>query len=176
MYTALDICQKTAAGQQEIAARSAGLTPRQRQMLVLCDGRRCVGDLQALFGADDAAHALMRLLELDLVVVNERAETGFEATVSDPAGDLAEPAAAPAAPPVPARTPAQVEMARNFMINTLMSFCGRYEKLSLIEKINAAQGSAELRAHYEDWQRAILGTMVGKRRWKELEPQLLAVL
>jgi len=175
MYTALDICQKTAAGQQEMAARSAGLTPRQRQMLVLCDGRRRIGDLEAMFGADDTGQALARLLDLQLVAVNDRTASGFEATVSDPAGDLAEPEA-PQAPPEPARTPAQVEMARNFMINTLMSFCGRYEKLSLIEKINAAQGSAELRTHYDDWQRAILGTMVGKRRWKEIEPQLLAVL
>ncbi len=58
---------KTEAGKHELQARTAGLSPAQRQVLILCDGQRHREDLAAMVPADTMDGALERLCELGLL-------------------------------------------------------------------------------------------------------------
>jgi len=56
------VYRKTAAGRAELDRRSAGLSPRQRQLLILVDGRRTEAELAALIGGSDALAELLAVL------------------------------------------------------------------------------------------------------------------
>ncbi|MBI2770681.1 MAG: hypothetical protein HYX47_13725 [Burkholderiales bacterium] len=58
---------KTEAGKIELQARAAGLTPSQRQVLILCDGERHAEDLLAMMPPDTLKSALERLVNLGLL-------------------------------------------------------------------------------------------------------------
>lgn len=58
---------KTDKGRRVLAERSAGLSPRERQALVLCDGRRRPEELHDLLGAEGPA-LLRRLLDDGFIV------------------------------------------------------------------------------------------------------------
>ncbi len=81
--------------------------------------------------------------------------------------DLADPAS---------RTPAQVEMARNFMINTINALLEPNTRLTLVKKIFDSADAAALREHYPQWDAAISSSWSGARRITELRKQLFAVL
>src|SRR6185369_8681163 len=55
---------KTAKGHDEISTKAGGLTPRQRRVLIMIDGKRTVDDLRSMLQADDLQHTL-GLLEED---------------------------------------------------------------------------------------------------------------
>lgn len=56
--------RKTPAGSEAIATRAAGLTPRQRSLLILVDGKRTTTELAALTSASgDSQELLQGLLE-----------------------------------------------------------------------------------------------------------------
>jgi hypothetical protein len=71
---------------------------------------------------------------------------------------------------------AELEMARNFMMNTVKTFTGPYTHLSLIERLFAAKDHASLREEFDAWFRAIVDTRDGRRRAEELREQLLRVI
>src|SRR5680860_1044054 len=58
----------------------------------------------------------------------------------------------------------ELELARNFMINTLNRFTGPYATISLIEKIYAAHSHAEMRMQFDHWVDAIIKAHAGKHR------------
>jgi len=58
---------KTAAGQQEIGERKAGLDIRQRRLLILVDGHRSVDELRQVSGLQDALALLESLQAKGLV-------------------------------------------------------------------------------------------------------------
>ena len=57
------IFSKTGKGQEEIKARSGGLTQRVRQVLILVDGKRGIDALCKISPADDLAGTLQALQE-----------------------------------------------------------------------------------------------------------------
>jgi len=62
---------KTAAGHQVLKDRSSGLSPRQRAVLILCDGRRSTEDVLAVTSAGGVTRAdIGRLVELGLVAAD----------------------------------------------------------------------------------------------------------
>jgi hypothetical protein len=77
-------------------------------------------------------------------------------------------------PPTPVTQ--DLELARNFMMNTLKSFTGPYAALSLLEKVDAAQSHAEMRAQFDQWMETIIETRDGKRRADELRCALLKII
>ena len=49
---------KTRKGQDEIATKAGGLSPRVRRVLIFVDGKRTVDDLRSLLQSDDLQHTL----------------------------------------------------------------------------------------------------------------------
>lgn len=70
---------KTLRGHDALKTRQSGLTPRQRQVLILADGRRTQNDIFKLIGVVDAQDMHKLLNERYLVTGDavESAETGF---------------------------------------------------------------------------------------------------
>jgi len=67
-------------------------------------------------------------------------------------------------------------MAKNFIMNTLKTFCGPLTHLSIVEATFAARTPAELREQFGPWYEAIVETRTGRRRAEELRGQLLKVI
>jgi hypothetical protein len=69
------ICTKTDKGRAEIAARSDALSPLERRVLILVDGRKSVGDLGAFVRVGDLDGALAHLLALGMVTSTNEVST-----------------------------------------------------------------------------------------------------
>lgn len=163
---------KTARGHDEMAERRGGLSPRVRRVLILVDGKRSVAQLRELALADDLSHTLGRLEEqgyIEPVKVQDASGAGRPVTAPLPSITAFR---ALSDPP----DPAQIEMARNFMLNSLRTFCGQYAHVTLMATINAARSHEELRLLYPDWYRHIVDTRQGRRRAEDLREQLLRVI
>ncbi|MFA6615185.1 MAG: hypothetical protein WCS60_03750, partial [Hydrogenophaga sp.] len=74
------------------------------------------------------------------------------------------------------RTPAQNDMARHFMINTVNAIFGQHTRISLVEGIALAQGTDALRQVYLSWEEAMAGSRTGHKRLPEFHSKLLNVL
>ena len=162
---------KTPKGQDEIASRAGGLTPRQRRVLIMIDGKRTVDDLREMLQADDLQHTL-GLLEEEAYIEMIRATDaeGKTAPVSPlPSitafGDLPD-----------GNDSVRLQQARNFMMNTLNAFVGALGTSSLLDRIENAGGHPELRELYDEWYHAIVMSREGKREAEALRTKLLAVI
>ena len=67
-------------------------------------------------------------------------------------------------------------MARDFMINTLRTFHGPYNKLGLMKRIQDSQERPDIEALIDEWLRSISETRLGRNRAQELKERLLAVM
>lgn len=163
---------KTAKGQDEFACRSGALSPRVRRVLILVDGRRTVSELRELVAADDLTHTLGALEELGLIEVGKPvAAAGRGDAPADPLPSITAFRALPAT-----RNAKELEMARNFMINTLKNFCSLYGPISLMSNINSTDSHEGLRELYPEWYRLIVDSRSGRRRAEDLRSDLLKVL
>ena len=72
---------KTGKGRQEVAGRSGALTPVQRRLLILVDGKKTVEDLGAFVRVGELTGALYHLQDLGLI-----APSGELATLQPAAG------------------------------------------------------------------------------------------
>jgi hypothetical protein len=164
------IFAKTRKGQEEIEHRTDGLGPRARRLLILFDGKRPLDEVRALMPDP-------RLDEtLDLLLQDGYVEQVGGTAEAPPA---AEPQAAPAeesTSTAAATDPKQLEMARNFMLNSLRTFNGPYGNIDLMTRINDSRTAGELQALVDDWFESISLTKMGKLRAVELKGRLLAVL
>lgn len=167
------IFAKTAKGQEELTARSAGLTPRQRRVLIMVDGRRSVDELRDLLQTDDLQHTLGLLEESGLIEMSSVQDEAGEA-VPAPEGNLP-PITAFRPAPVPP-SPKDMELARNFIQNTLKTFCGPFAHLHIVEAAHAAKSHEELRQQFDPWFNAVVQTREGRRRAEELRELLLRVI
>lgn len=164
---------KTTKGQEELTAKTGGLTPRQRRVLIMVDGRRSVDELREMLQADDLQHTI-GLLE----------EAGFiEVAALKDADGATQPAPAGPLPPITAFRPApeppnakELELARNFIQNTLKTFCGPFAHLHIVEAAYAAKTHDELRLQFDPWFHAVVQTREGRRRAEELRTMLLKVI
>lgn len=166
--------RKTPEGVAELEARAHGLSPLARRLLIFIDGQRTAADLQQLMGKTEVGPLLESLIACGCVVWPggvPLATSAVAAAALGPSATLAEPGW-PAEP----RTPKQIEMAKNFMINTLITFVGQYANPDLMKKVQAATESSVLRESLEDWKRCIETSTAGARRLKELEAELRKVL
>lgn len=87
------ICIKTDKGRAEIAVRSDALSPLQRRVLILVDGKKTVNDLGAFVRVGELGGALEHLLALDMVAPTDEIST-LQVPVA-PGFAAAEPAQAP---------------------------------------------------------------------------------
>lgn len=167
------IFAKTTRGQQEIQSRSLGLTSLARRVLVLVDGRRSGKDLAAFVPGDGIESHLAELLSHGCIeavataaappaAVSPRPDTNAHALTALPAPET--------------RSAQELEMARNFMTNTVNNTFGHHNRISLLESIFACQSSGELRQVYPAWAQALESNATGKKRLPELREKLFAVL
>jgi len=170
---------KTEIGQQEIQARSLGLSPLVRRILVLADGKKRGGELAAFLPNADGIHAVLEeLLNLGCL----RAEAGNQAGsppaagASDESSSEAFSANTSGLPAAEMRSAKDNEMARNFMINSINSIIGQQSRISLITDIAGAKGTEGLRSVYLAWQASMADHTMGKRRLPELTEKLFKVL
>ncbi len=173
---------KTAVGQQEIASRALGLTPLARRLLVLIDGRKSGEDLAPFVGDRDVAVYLQELIGHSCVEVTARVAPAI--TTAPAPTETAAPAQLPPAatdwlavlPPAETRSAKELEMARNFMTNTVNNIFGHHNRISLVESIFNSKTSDELRAVYPAWASALDTNSTGHKRLPELREKLFAVL
>ena len=72
--------------------------------------------------------------------------------------------------------PMRLQMARNFMTNTLNAFVGSLGASSLLDRIEQADSHEALRAAYDEWYHAIVISRNGKREAETLRAKLLEVI
>lgn len=169
------IYAKTAMGQKEIQDRSVGLALLERRLLLLMNGQRTLTELNGLLPGQDLQPLIQTLLDKGCI------EQAVAAAPSAPSAAESKPSAAAAngmgaLPPADQRTPAQNEMARNFMINSVNTVFGQHTRLTLIETIYKAQGTDGLRQAYFMWAAAMEDHRVGAKRLPDMQSQLFKVL
>ncbi|MCB1634731.1 MAG: hypothetical protein KDI51_09085 [Xanthomonadales bacterium] len=165
--------RKTAAGHAELGERTLKLDLFTRRLLILIDGDRNRDQLQAFLGSHDIGPMLEQLVEHGLI----------EGDVSGGSGTA--PVNGAAATPhsssdstggaLPARSAKELEMGRNFIINTLSTFTGPYAHADLMSEALKAPDQASLRELIPRWREALTVATKGKRL-DELEQQLLKVI
>jgi hypothetical protein len=162
---------KTPKGQDEVATKAGGLSPRVRRVLIFVDGKRTVEDLRGMLQSDDLQHTLGMLEEEGYIEFFDI--TGIAPALPD--GQALPPITAfgelPTTP-----DPLRLQQARNFMANTLNAFVGSLGTSSLIERIEKAAGHPDLRALYDEWYHAIVMSRDGKREAEGLRAKLLQVI
>lgn len=160
---------KTAKGHDEISTKAGGLTPRQRRVLIMIDGKRTVDELRSMLLADDLQHTLGMLEEDGFIEV-----TGDSGKAGAPPAPLPSITAFGELPATP--DPVRMQQARNFMMNTLNAFVGALGTSSLLDKIENAPDHGALRQLYDEWYHAIVMSREGKREAESLRSKLLAVI
>ena len=172
---------KTPAGQAEIQSRSAGLVPLVRRLLVLIDGKRNGLELAPFAGGQDVQPMLKELLDKGLISAQTTSAAAPTSSIDAPAPTSPAPVAQGAdwlavLPPADARSAKDLDMARNFMTNTVNNIFGHHNRISLVEAIHGCQSAAELRDVYAMWATALETTATGRKRLPELREKLFAVL
>jgi hypothetical protein len=164
---------KTETGQQEIQKRSLGLAPLVRRLLVLVDGQRTGKDLAVFVAGNEVEPILQELVDKGCV----EAKAAAVPVAPPPAVQEAPSANGLAAlPDAATRSPAENDMARNFMVNTVNTIFGQHSRLTLIETISRSKTTDELRMAYLSWQQAMEGDRTGKKRLPDLQEKLFKVL
>ena len=170
---------KTDVGQREVQTRSLRLGPLVRRVLILVDGRRTGQELSSFSGGGDIASLLAELLRLECIAaVDAGAASGASVASALPDASAAAPVEDDLArlPPAQTRGPKDVEMARNFMTNTVNTIFGHHNRISLIESIHLCQSAEDLRKVFPAWKHALEGKASAKKRLPELQSKLFAVL
>lgn len=162
------IFAKTSQGSQEIRDRTMGLAPMLRRALILVDGKRNGAELAPFLAGQDLSGLMHELLQLQCIeVVSSAPPAPPESKKKTPEADL---------PEVSVRTAKDLEMARNFMINTVNTMFGRNMRLSLVESIFNCTTSEDLRKVYPAWQAAMQADATGSKRLGEFRKSLFQYL
>ena len=141
---------KTAKGHEAIATRSHGLVGRMRSLLILVDGKRPQGALQALaMGLGDIPSMLAELQANGFITSGDAPAAPAAAPAPVPAVQTAPPAPGLAAAPLPASTarppPAAtltLPQAKTFATRQLMQILGPTSE-TLCLRIESARDRAE---------------------------------
>jgi hypothetical protein len=174
---------KTPAGLQEIQNRALGLPALIRRVLVLVDGKRSGKELAAFVGGEEKIEeVLSQLMEYGCI----DAQAGEKPVAATPVAPTAAKTAAPGQvdyaaelaglPHAALRTAKEIDMARNFMVNTTNNVFGQNMRLSLIKSILACQGTEELRQVYPAWASNMASNKASAKGLPELRERLFVVL
>jgi hypothetical protein len=163
---------KTQKGHDEIATKAGGLTPRVRRVLIFVDGKRSVEELRTMLLADDLQHTLGMLEEEGYIEFHDLSGVGpANSTPPDRLPSIT------AFGDLPTETdPIRLQMARNFMTNTVNAFVGALGTSSLLDRIDNANDHIDLRGLFDEWYHAIVMSREGKREAETLRTKLLNVI
>lgn len=159
------IFSKTAAGLQEIHSRALGLPALIRRVLVLVDGKRSSKELATFAGGEEKIIEVLNQLVANGCIDVQQAP--------EPLADMAELAALPA-PTL--RSPKDVEMARDFMLNTLNIIGGPESHAGLLRAVLACHSADALRRVYPAWVSTMRAVPAVASRLPELRERLFAAL
>ncbi|NDP39240.1 MAG: hypothetical protein GZ093_10900 [Rhodoferax sp.] len=166
---------KTAIGQQEIASRSLGLGPLPRRLLVLIDGKRNGQELAVFTPGQDIEVLLSQLIENGCIEVQAPRQAAPATQPVAPAQPV--PGAELASlPPPESRSAKDIEMARNFMTNTINTVFAQNTRLTLLEALLACKTSQDLRRVYLSWVETMSTSAMGTKRLPEFREKLFKVL
>ncbi|MFY3382863.1 hypothetical protein [Paracidovorax sp. MALMAid1276] len=170
------IYAKTASGQQEIQTRSLGLAPLVRRLLLLVDGQRSGKDLEVFVAGHDLASLFDELIAHGCIEPRARARTAPSAPAAPKSPVEAATDDLAGLPPADTRSAKELDMARNFMTNTVNSIFGHHNRISLLESIHACRSSEQLRQVYPHWVETLSASAIGLKRLPELREKLFVVL
>lgn len=172
-----EVFAKTVKGQDEIKTRAGGLSQRARQVLIFVDGKRDLAALGKMLPVEALESTLQLLCEQGYVAVAEASLPSVGQVVPVAPADVTLASINSLFRALTSISDkAELELARNFMMNTLKSFIGPYAALSVLEKVDAAQSHTEMRAQFDAWLEAIVSTRDGARRADELQSALLKII
>jgi hypothetical protein len=165
---------KTQKGVDEINQRSHGLSPRARQVLILLDGKRSIDDVTDMLPGDETL-ALLDDLFAGGFIESQQQTSVVKSRIIEPAA--IKPVAAKPAAKVerPQDDAARLEMAKNFMRNTVQKFLGGMGS-GFISHIDKCNNIEELRKNFGPWKDAIELTSEGRKQLLDLEQRLMALL
>lgn len=157
---------KTDAGRAEVAQRNAGLTARQRSVLILLDGQRTLGEIDTWLGEDEMMEAVEALLRKGLAGISAAPPPVVRAA-PPPAADEPVPAAVPAAvtsavPPVapPVASPT-LAAARDLMAAAARKHLGLLAA-DLVRRIEQAKDEGQLAGIIGLWHVSLRESKTGK--------------
>jgi hypothetical protein len=172
-----EIFVKTKKGIAEIEVRQSDLSLRVRRVLIQIDGKRSVDEISAMGLTEDLSQVIAKLERDGFISFLE--ETGIQPTVSKNEVEKSEAGLPKELTfrkiPVPAN-PKDIEMSKNFMLNTIQNFCGPWAHLSVVKAISDSRTHEELRSNFTPWLEAIIETREGRRQSEELTASLLKVI
>ncbi|KQV61343.1 hypothetical protein [Duganella sp. Root336D2] len=134
------VFSKTDAGRVEFVQRSAGLSARQRSVLILIDGQKALGEIETWLGEEEMLEAVEALLRKGLVGI-----------ASAPAPLPARPAAGTAA----------LAAARDFMVAAARKHLGLMAA-DLVRRIEHAKDESQLAGVIGLWHVSLRESKTGK--------------
>ncbi len=168
------IYAKTAKGVEEINKRSHGLSPRARQALIMLDGKRSIDDVMEMLPGNETLELLDDLFAKGFIEPQQEAPPA-KAPQTKPVAP--KPAAAKPAAQVelPQSEAERLQIAKNFMRNTVQTFLGGMGSgfISHIDKCNSID---ELRRNFGPWKEAIELSRDGRKQLLDLEYRLMKLL
>jgi hypothetical protein len=177
------IFAKTAIGQHEIKTRELGLTPLVRRLLILVDGKHSGKELAPMLMGQSLAELLAQLLDKQCIEFVSRASPVDQPDKSRPLAeatpkpDTASPDAALAQlPAAETRSAKEIDMARNFMTNTVNMEFGQHARISVIEAISICKTALELRQVYPLWYSTMGSSRSAAKELSALNEKLFRVL
>lgn len=168
---------KTAIGQHEVSTRGRGLSPLARRLLILVDGKRSGRELAVFVAGHPLVDLLGELLVRQCIEVTGSVAAPVKAAAPDKTASVTTPEAALAAlPPPESRSAKDLEMARNFMINTVNMEFGQHMRVSLIKAVDESTTVAELRQVYPLWLSTMAASSNAAKDLPKLKDKLFRVL
>jgi len=170
---------KTTLGLEEIQRRGLNLPLLMRRLLVLVDGKRSLEELAAFVPGQDVQPLIQELLELNCVEAVAQAApraAAERASAAKAPAAAREPETLDDLPPAAARSAQDVEMARNFMANSIQRLMDPVMAAPFVQKAGACRNAAELRALFPEWEQVVGAGWGGPKRLKELRVRLFEVL
>ena len=162
---------KTEAGRAEVGQRSAGITARQRSVLILLDGQKPLGEVETWLSEDEMLEAVEGLLRKGLAGIvpaaaGARAVGSAAAAVSAAArSTTTAPVPTPAVPtPLPARAAAgaaALMAARELMVAAARKHLGLLAA-DLVRRIEHAKDESQLAGVIGLWHVSIRESKTGK--------------
>ncbi|MTW13853.1 hypothetical protein GM658_24885 [Pseudoduganella eburnea] len=157
---------KTAAGRAEVGQRSAGLTARQRSVLIMLDGQKSLADIGPLVGEDEMLAAVEGLLRKGLVGISSAPASAAAVAKPEP------PALSPRAAGVGA---AALAAARDLMAVAARQHLGLLAA-DLVRRIEHAKDESQLAGVIGLWHVSIRESKTGKPCAEDLLAEARALL
>jgi hypothetical protein len=178
---------KTAAGQQEVQSRTLKLGAISRRLLILIDGKRSTPELASFVAGSDINQMLLELLgkgciEASVIVTGPaNAPDPMPAAVPlsyqvQPTSSIPDDDLQSQLPDPSSRTAKDVELARNFMMETVNTVFQANTRLTLLEAIFACKTVQDVRNVYPKWCDTINSSDIGAQRMPEFHEKLMQVL